>query len=61
MTHMEINEFLDQIEHDYNQSIFSMRQVMAITEYTTAEKAAIAKKIIILADKMKTEMLPWTK
>lgn len=61
MTHLEIRELLAKIDHDYNQSIMSIRQVMASNTYSATDKKLIALKITHLIDKMKTEVLPWTK
>lgn len=61
MTYMDIGELLAQIDHDYNQSIMSISQVMASNTYSATDKKLIALKITQLIDKMKTELLPWTK
>jgi hypothetical protein len=61
MTHIEIRELLAQIDNDFNQSIMSIRQLMSSNNYSSTDKKVIAMKITHLVDKMKTEVLPWTK
>lgn len=61
MTHMPVGELLSQIDHDYNQAIMSIRQVMSSNTYSSTDKKLIAMKITQLIDKMKMEVLPWTK
>lgn len=61
MTHMEMDELLVQIDHDYHASIMTVRQVMASNHYSNTDKKLIAMKITQLVEQMKTEVLPWTK
>lgn len=61
MTHIEIGKLLTQIDKDYNESIYTVRQIMTSGYYTSTDKKVIAMKIIHLVDQMKLEVLPWTK
>lgn len=56
-----IDEVTTQIDHDFHQSIISVRQLFSQSHYNTFEKKVIAKRILARLEDMKKEVEIWSK
>lgn len=56
-----VDEVVTQIDHDFHQSIISIRQLLAQSHYSTFEKKVIAQRILARLEDMKKEVEIWSK